>query len=213
MVHWVLVSEVESADWVSCPWVNDEFVKSAVCGHVERIESERFQSSDVERSFEDPVVVIVPVIRIEDPVVVVIEWVGAVASIKPFKQVIDSIVVVVEVGQIIDSIVVVVVCVRFFEVKRVGRCEGFNSAQIGDDSRHYARVRPHQISDGGVIGVVPRILVPIPVALAPLSGGLGDALPNTLAFLEAGDFDHIVRTEVLNNSEKGAGEHQEHNCQ
>ena len=109
VVHWILICDVEWPDSFACPRVDDVLIESAVSRNIARIQAKGFQCIDINWTFENSIVVVVPVICVENSVIVVVEWVGAVATVKSLKQVINSIVVVVKVGQVVDSIVVVVI--------------------------------------------------------------------------------------------------------
>ena len=60
---------------------------------------------------------------------------------------------------------------------------------------------------------MPWVLEAGPFALSTLSGRLRYALADSLTFLESVCFRWFISAEVLDNSKKSAGEHQEHNCQ
>ena len=116
VVEGVLVSEVECSYRSRCcnPWVESCFNDESISGYVSWIKSLCFESCVVDWSFEDTIVVVVPIIDIEDTIVVVVEGVSTIASVETFDKVVNTVVVVVKIVQIADSVVVVVVFVGFF---------------------------------------------------------------------------------------------------
>ena len=147
VIHWILICKVERADSLSSPRVDDVLIEAAVSRNIAWVQAKGFECINVNWTFENSVVVVVPVICVENSVVVVIEWVGAVATVKSLEEVVNSIVVVVKIGKVVDPIVVVVIFARFFKQTGIHWRKGFDGAQVGDDSRHHTRVGPHQISD------------------------------------------------------------------
>ena len=114
MIHWVLVSEIKRTDLANVGiGMLDGCVEVAVRRHVAGIESLGFKSVVINGSFQDSIVVIVPVIDVKNAVVVMVVRVGPVATVKAFKQVKDAVVVVVKVVEVVDPIVVVVTCLCF----------------------------------------------------------------------------------------------------
>jgi len=65
--------------------MNCIFGEVTVGADVERVETLSFKSSYVKRSFEDSIVVVIPVICIRDTIVVVVEWVCSITTIKSFQ--------------------------------------------------------------------------------------------------------------------------------
>ena len=84
MIKWVLISKIETAN-LRCrcdPRVNRCRNNESICGNISGVESLCFKCCVIDRSLENTVVVIIPVIDIKNAVVVVVEWVGPVATVK-----------------------------------------------------------------------------------------------------------------------------------
>ena len=118
--------------------------------NIEWVESLSFKSGDVKRSFENSVVVVIPIICIGNTIVIVIEWVCSETTVETFQEVIDSVVVVIKVVQIADTIVIVIVTVRFFYEEIIRRHHCFNSSNVIDYSRCNAGICPHNVTERGV---------------------------------------------------------------
>ena len=85
VVEWMLVCKIECADCSVGPWVNGGRDDKAVGRYVSWIESLCLKSIVIDWSFEDTIVVVVPVIDVEDAVVVVVEWIGSITPIESFN--------------------------------------------------------------------------------------------------------------------------------
>ena len=116
VVEGVLVSEVECSYRSRCcnPWVESCFNNETISGHISWIKSLCFESSVIDWSFKDTIVVVIPVIDIKNSIVVVVKGVGTVTTVETLDKVVNTIIVVVEIVQVTDTIVIVVVLVGFF---------------------------------------------------------------------------------------------------
>ena len=115
VVHWILVGEVEIAHGSTGPRVNGGRVKVTVRRDVSRVQSLCFKGSEVNGTFENTVVVVIPIVSIQNTVVVVVVRVRAETSVKPLQQIVDAVVVVIKVVEVVDTVVVVVACLCLFE--------------------------------------------------------------------------------------------------
>ena len=111
MVKWTLIGQVKGANLSPSPWVDCISREVTVGADIEGIEPLSFECRYVKRSFEDSIVVVIPIIGIGDAIVVVIEWICSVTTIETLQQVVNTIVVIVEIVQVADTIVIVVITV------------------------------------------------------------------------------------------------------
>ena len=93
MIPGILVDQVSNGDDCAGPWVNCPGQYVAVCGYIQWVGSLRH----IEGSFEDTVVVVVPIQFIGDTIVVVVKRACSIATVESLNQIVDSVVVIVKI--------------------------------------------------------------------------------------------------------------------
>ena len=82
VIHRILVCEIECANRLSGPRVDNGRVKATVCAHIKWVKAECFECSYIDWPFKNTVIVVIPILCIKDSIIVVVKWVGAIASIE-----------------------------------------------------------------------------------------------------------------------------------
>ena len=121
VVEGVLVNDVVLTDLNVGPGVNRGGDHEAVRGHVLWVQAKGLEGGVIDRSFQNTVVVVVPIVGVKDTVVVMIVGVCSIAAVEALEQVVNAVVVVVKVRKIVDSVVVVVFQPGLLEEGVLGR--------------------------------------------------------------------------------------------
>ena len=174
VVEGVLVDEVVVTDLEAGPWVDGVVHDKAVRGHVLWVQPEGLKGRVVDRSFQNTVVVVVPIVGVKDAVVVVVVGVRAVTAVKALEQVVNAVVVVVQIRKIVDAVVVVVFQPGLLEEGGVAWQAKHEGVHVADDAERDTWVRPHDVGQRRV-KVLQRELVQtsVPRGLSALVHGLG----------------------------------------
>ena len=75
-------------------------------GYVSGIESLCFESIIIDWTFENSVIVVIPVVNVENTVIVMVEWVGSIATIESLNEVVNTVVIVVKINTVLDTVVI-----------------------------------------------------------------------------------------------------------
>ena len=145
VVEGVLVNDVVLTDLNVGPGVNRGGDHEAVRGHVLWVQAKGLEGGVIDRSFQNTVVVVVPIVGVKDTVVVMIVGVCSIAAVEAFEQVVNAVVVVVKVRKIVDSVVVVVFQPGLLEEGGVAWQAKHEGVHVADDAERDTRVRPHDV--------------------------------------------------------------------
>ena len=209
VVHGVLVSEVEVANYSAGPRVDGRGVEVAVGGDVSWVKTLGFEGVVIDGALKDTVVIVVPIVHIKDTVVVMVVGVGAVAAVKSLEQVVDAVVVVVQIVEVVDTVVVVIAGSGFLKEGRVGRQGRLQHGQVNDDTGRDAGVCPHHVRQSLVAEIETGVVCTVPAALSALIGGLNGRHAQAASLdqlrVPVGTFAVV---DGLNNRKQAAGQHQ-----
>ena len=124
MIHRILIDAVSRADSKAGPWVDGIRFEIAVSADIPRVSP----LGVVNRSFENAVVVVIPILLVQNAIIVVVEGIGSIATVEALDQIADAVIVIIEVIEITDTIIVVILGVGLLEeeaITRVGQKHGW----------------------------------------------------------------------------------------
>ena len=135
VVHWILVSKIEISNGPNVGVVmHNACIQITVGGNVSWVKAESLKSLVINRSFQNSVVVVIPVINVRDSIVIVVVWVRSIATVESLEEIVNSVVVIVQIVQVINAIVVVVTKVGFLKHWRIEWNDRLKNGKISDDS-------------------------------------------------------------------------------